>query len=112
MDADELAEFSQPATSLVQMAASEIDRTQVLMNTIDSVIDSIRAFESDAVQDLVREFERFDAFHGCPVEVVTADNRIAGINRGITADGHLQLETEHGIEVHSAAEISLRVASE
>ncbi len=112
MDADELAEISEPATSLEQIAASQIDRTQVLMNTIDAVIDSIRAFETDAVQDLVREFERFDAFNDRPVEVVTADNRIAGINRGITVDGQLQLETEHGIEVHSAAEISLRVASE
>ncbi|MBT8437841.1 MAG: hypothetical protein KJP11_10745, partial [Gammaproteobacteria bacterium] len=96
---------------LGQITASQIDRTQVLTTSIDSVIDSIRAFESDAVQDLVSEFERFDAFHGRPVEVVTADNRIAGINRGITADGQLQLETEHGIEVHSAAEISLRVVS-
>jgi len=112
MDADELTGISQPATSLEQIAVSQIDRTQVLTTSIDSVIDSIRAFESDAVQDLVSEFERFDAFHGCPVEVVTSDNRIAGVNRGITADGQLQLETEHGIEVHSAAEISLRVASE
>jgi BirA family biotin operon repressor/biotin-[acetyl-CoA-carboxylase] ligase len=110
MDADELAEISQPATSLEQIAMSEIDRTQVLTTSIDSVIDSIRAFESDTVQDLISEFERFDAFHGRPVEVVTADDRIAGINRGITADGQLQLETEHGIEVHSAAEISLRIA--
>lgn len=112
MDADELAEISQPATSLEQIAGSGIDRTQVLMASIDAVVDSIRAFESEAVQDLVREFERFDAFHGRPVEVVTADSRVAGINRGITVDGQLQLETEQGIEVHSAAEISLRVVSE
>ena len=112
MDADELSGISQPATSLEQIAVNQIDRTHVLTTSIDSVIDSIRAFEADAVQDLVSEFERFDAFHGRPVEVVTADKRIAGINRGITADGQLQLETEHGIEVHSAAEISLRVASE
>lgn len=112
MDADELAEIPQPATSLEQIAASQVDRTQVLMNTIDSVIDSIRAFESDAVQGLVHEFERFDAFNGLPVEVVTAGSRIAGINRGITVDGQLQLETEQGIEVHSAADISLQVASE
>lgn len=112
MDLDELAEISQPATSLEQIAASRIDRTQVLVSSIDSVIESIRAFESDAIHDLVSEFERLDTFHGRPVEVVTADNRIAGINRGITADGQLQLETEHGIEFHSAAEISLRVVSE
>ena len=112
MNTAELAEIPQPATSLAQIASSQIDRTQVLLNSIDSVIHSVRAFEPAAVEDLIAEFERVDAFHGLPVEVTIGENIIAGINRGISKDGQLQLETERGIEIHSAAEISLRAVSE
>ena len=112
MDYDELAEISQPATSIEQVAASHPDRSELLMKSIESVIESIRKFEPGAARDLVAEFARFDAFHGRPVEVIYGDNRISGINRGITESGQLQLETEQGIEIHSSAEISLRVATE
>ncbi len=112
MNAAELDEIPQPATSLAQIAASQIDRTQVLMNSIDSVIHSVRTFEPGAVENLIAEFERFDAFRGLPVEVTIGENLVTGINRGITSSGQLQLETKHGIEIHSAAEISLRLVTE
>ena len=78
----------------------------------DSVVRSIRAFEASAVQELIHEFERHDAFHGRRIELISGSKRISGINRGITSEGQLRLETERGIEVHSAAEISLRAIVE
>jgi BirA family biotin operon repressor/biotin-[acetyl-CoA-carboxylase] ligase len=108
----ELAEIPQPAVSLVQVAAAEIDRTQVLTTSIDMVIRSIREFDHSAVQELITEFAQFDALHGRPIEVIVGDSRVRGINRGITSTGQLQLETEQGMEIHSAAEISLRTVSE
>ena len=108
----ELAEIPQPAASLVQAVAAEIDRTQVLTTSIDMVIRSIREFDHSAVQELVTEFAQFDALHGRPIEVIVGDSRVRGINRGITPTGQLQLETEQGMEIHSAAEISLRTVSE
>ena len=110
MTAQELAEISQPAVSLAQLAGT-VDRTRVLVASIESVIESIRAFEPAAVQDLIDEFARYDAFHGHPIEVIAGDKRVMGINRGITADGQLQLETGQGMQIHSAAEISLRPLS-
>ena len=112
MSAEELADISQPATSLAQVAAAEVDRTQVLMASIDMVIRSIREFDHGAVKELIAEFARFDALHDRPIEVITGNNRIRGINRGITSTGQLQLETGQGIEIHSAAEISLRAIPE
>ena len=53
MNATELAEIPQPATSLAQIAVAEVDRTQVLMASIDMIIRSIRAFDHKAVQDLI-----------------------------------------------------------
>ena len=76
---------------------------------IEAVIDAIRGFELDAIEELVQDFSRFDAFHASEVEVISADRRISGVNRGISEDGQLRLETGQGIELYSSAEISLRV---
>jgi BirA family biotin operon repressor/biotin-[acetyl-CoA-carboxylase] ligase len=112
MSDQELADIPQPATSLAHIAAAEVDRTQVLMTSIDMVIRSIRQFDHNATQELIAEFAQFDALHDRPIEVIAGDRRIRGINRGITSAGQLQLETEQGIEIHSAAEISLRPVPE
>ncbi len=112
MSDEELAEIPQPATSLARVAADEVDRTQVLMTSIDMVIRSIREFDHGAAPELISEFARFDALHDRPIEVIAGDSRVKGVNRGITSTGQLQLETEQGIEIHSAAEISLRAVVE
>ena len=108
----ELAEISQPATSLAQAAATGVDRTRVLMASIDMVIQAVREFEPNAVPALIAEFAQFDVYHDHQIEVIAGDSRIRGINRGITSNGQLQLETARGIEIHSAAEISLRAVDE
>jgi len=109
---EELAEIPQPATSLVQIAETGVDRTRVLIAAIDSVIQSIRNFDHGEALELINEFAQFDALHDHPIEVIVGDSRIRGINRGITSTGQLQLETEQGMEIHSAAEISLRAVPE
>jgi BirA family biotin operon repressor/biotin-[acetyl-CoA-carboxylase] ligase len=112
MSDQELAAIPQPATSLAQVAADEVDRTQLLITLIDMVIRSIREFDHTAAPKLINEFARFDVLHERTIEVIAGDSRIRGINRGITSAGQLQLETEQGIEIHSAAEISLRAIPE
>jgi BirA family biotin operon repressor/biotin-[acetyl-CoA-carboxylase] ligase len=111
MGADELATIETPATSLAQNLEAELDRSTLLLATLDAVINSIRTFELDDIDALIEEFSRLDAFRDAPVEVVSAEHRIAGVNRGISADGQLRLETERGIELHSSAEISLRAVT-
>jgi len=108
----ELAEIPQPATSLAQAAAAGVDRTRVLMASIDMVIQAVREFEPNAVPALIAEFAQFDVYHDHLIEVIAGDSRSRGINRGITSNGQLQLETAQGIEIHSAAEISLRAVEE
>jgi len=109
---EDLAAIAQPATSLDQVSTRPIDRTEVLKTAIDAVVQAIRDFDPLQTQALIAEFQAFDAFHGQQVEVVSGDQRIRGINRGITADGQLQLETDQGLQLHSAAEISMRVGGE
>jgi len=119
MSADELATLERPATSLYQALGGDLgdhqgedlDRSDLLVASIEAVIAAIRAFEIDAVARLIAEFSDLDAYHQRSVEVVSAEQRISGFNRGIDEYGQLRLETAQGIELHSAAEISLRASS-
>ncbi len=110
MEQDEIAVIGQSATDLDRVSTRDIDRGAVLSAAIDAVVSSIRAFDPADAGRLVAEFESFDAFHGREVEVVSGEQRIRGLNRGITDSGQLRLETGQGIQIHSAAEISLRAS--
>ncbi len=108
MPTEVLAKIPRPVTSLQQVSSQPIDRSRTLQHCIRSVVDSIRAFEWVEVDQLIAQFQQFDAFYDQKVEVIGNSLSIVGINRGINQFGQLQLETEQGLETHSAAEISLR----
>ena len=108
MQPRELDAIAQPATSLAQALAAPPDRGALLCAAIDHVVEAIRAFDAADTTSLAAEFDRFDAFSGEAVEVISAGRRVRGRNRGIAADGQLRLETENGIDLYPAAEISLR----
>ena len=123
MSAEELATLDRPATSLSQAlrgslggdldddVCDDLDRSKLLVASIEAVIAAIRDFEIDAVARLIADFSDLDAYHQRNVEVISGERRISGINRGIDEQGQLRLETAQGIELHSAAEISLRAVS-
>jgi BirA family biotin operon repressor/biotin-[acetyl-CoA-carboxylase] ligase len=123
MSAEELATLDRPATSLSQAlggslggdldddVCDDLDRSKLLVASIEAVIAAIRDFEIDAVAGLIDEFSDLDAYHQRNVEVISGERRISGINRGIDEQGQLRLETAQGIELYAAAEISLRAIS-
>lgn len=108
MSDDELAGLDRPATSIGRKFHGAIDRSALLVATLDAVIDAIRDFEVGSVARLIDAFAGLDAYRDARVEVISGEYRIRGIDRGIDASGQLRLETAQGIELHSAAEISLR----
>jgi BirA family biotin operon repressor/biotin-[acetyl-CoA-carboxylase] ligase len=110
MSAEELACLDRPAASLSQASAQEIDRNELLVASVEAVIAANRSFEIDGVSALINDFADLDAYHETSVEVICGEQRITGINRGIDETGQLRLETNRGIELFSAAEISMREA--
>jgi BirA family transcriptional regulator, biotin operon repressor / biotin---[acetyl-CoA-carboxylase] ligase len=111
MSADELASLDRPATSIGRNFRGVLDRSALLVATIDAVIAAIREFRIEGVAQLMAEFAGLDAYRDATVELISGEQCISGINRGIDASGQLRLETAQGIELHSAAEISLRAGS-
>ncbi len=101
--------IGQPAASLERAAGRSVERDALLIALLDAVLAEVRGLDDADEARLAGEFERYDAFHGREVEVIDgAGRRVRGIDRGIAADGQLRLETGDGMELFSAAEISLR----
>jgi len=108
MSEAELDALDRPATSLDRHLDAALDRSDLLIATIAAVSSAIRGFEVGSVAELIADFVELDAYHGETVQVISADASTSGVNRGIDASGQLCLETPRGIELHAAAEISLR----
>ncbi len=108
---DQLDAIDSPTTSLAELSAMTIDRSELLVACIEAVVRAIRGFDISEVESLIEAFAGRDVFHGAEIELHTPDGVRRGINRGIAAGGELRVETNRGIELHSAAEISLRPLS-
>lgn len=104
----QLDEIPQATTSLALISENAVDRQQVLLATIESVVEKVRSFNEIETSALIDEFELNDAFNKESICVINADSETLGRNAGINEYGQLILKTETGQEFFSAAEISLR----
>jgi BirA family biotin operon repressor/biotin-[acetyl-CoA-carboxylase] ligase len=109
LDDTDLDAIGQPAASLADASLRPVERGGLLIAALDELLPQLRAFDAGS-DGLATEFANYDAYHDKRVEVIDGERRIFGIDRGIGADGQLQLETGDGLLCFSAAEISLRSA--
>lgn len=110
MSNEALAAIEPAATCLNLMGSKLLTRNQILLETVSQVLKDIAAFSDKSISQLVRAFDEIDAFKGMSVKVLSSGKTITGINVGIAQTGQLQLETEQGMMLFSAADISLRHA--
>jgi BirA family biotin operon repressor/biotin-[acetyl-CoA-carboxylase] ligase len=110
MSNEALAAIEPAATCLNLMGSKLLTRNQILLETVSQVLKDIAAFSDKSISQLVRAFDEIDAFKGMSVKVLSSGKTITGINAGIAQTGQLQLETEQGMMLFFAADISLRHA--
>ena len=110
MSAEELAIIEQAATCLNMIGNKLVSRNQILLETVSQVLEDIQAFSEDDIPRLVEAFDAIDALKGMPVNVLSSGQTIAAKNAGIAPTGQLQVETDQGMMLFSAADISLRRA--
>jgi len=104
----ELDDIPQAATSLDLIQSETVNRQLILLAAIERVLTRIQQFEETQVAALIDDFQRHDAFYAQKICVLNADEEIFGINSGINQYGQLKLQTDQGLAVFSAAEISMR----
>ena len=104
-----LRQIEQPVTSLIDMTATVPERNLLLAVLLRELHGILHEFAAHGFSALRAEWESYHGAQGQPVQLLLPDgSRVAGIVRGTTADGSLELDTTQGIRSFNIGEISLR----
>lgn len=86
-------------------------RNAVASALVAHLHDVMTEFANNGFSALADDWRAADYLHGREVEVTTDGERLAGVVRGIAADGRLQLATAAGIIHLTTGDVSVRLAA-
>ncbi|WP_067566522.1 bifunctional biotin--[acetyl-CoA-carboxylase] ligase/biotin operon repressor BirA [Candidatus Doolittlea endobia] len=92
----------------LQAAGITIDRNTLATELTDTLRQALQQFERNGLAPFVSRWQALDNFFGRPVKLLTEEQEIKGISRGIDAQGVLLLEQEGTLHAYLDGEISLR----
>lgn len=107
-DPSVLQHIDRPVISLAEIGGAAVDRQALLVELVSEIYAAIDRLAVDNFNALLTQFSRFDALFGRPVQVLTRDTVVPGQYVGLDETGQIQIETENGMRMFAAAEISLR----
>ena len=108
LEPSQLEQIDRPATSLSSQSIVELDRQGLLIDLIGRILPDVMSLDVERIDGLIHEFNRLDAFQGRTVMVKANQHEIDGVHRGVEKTGQIRIETDQGIQLFSAADISLR----
>lgn len=104
-------QIGQPVSDLTRVLPVMPERNRLLALLLQALADMLGEFTQRGFVGLREEWERYHLYQGRRVCLSLPDGtRPAGIVHGVTNDGALRVETQHGVQVFNAGEISLREA--
>jgi BirA family biotin operon repressor/biotin-[acetyl-CoA-carboxylase] ligase len=104
-------QIDQPVSDLAQAVVSMPERNRLLALLLQELADMLGTFAQQGFAALREEWEGYHVYQGRQVKMLLPDGtQPVGIVRGVTDDGGLRVETELGMRVFNAGEISLREA--
>jgi BirA family biotin operon repressor/biotin-[acetyl-CoA-carboxylase] ligase len=108
MNAEEMSAIPQPVTSIDSITENPVSRDRLLAESIRQVVTAVNEFDQASVPEVIDSFLAKDAFKNQTISVNHANEAIEGQNLGINSDGQLKVETEQGIQIFSAGDISIK----
>lgn len=104
--------IGQPVANLTDMTAVLPERNRLLAVLLRELHGVLHEFAAHGFAALRTEWESHHAWHNQPVQLHLPDgSSVAGIARGVSEEGALELETKQGMLKFNAGEISLRSGS-
>jgi BirA family biotin operon repressor/biotin-[acetyl-CoA-carboxylase] ligase len=101
--------ISQPWVDLCEITNELPDRNRLAGLLINNLVQSLGVFRQKGIKAFMQKWQRLDICMNQPVCVITPNNKVYGIAKGVDANGRLRLENEAGkILTFSSGEISLR----
>ena len=96
------------AVNLTDACAAVPSRNQLASLIIDELLAMLARFERMGFAAFRDVWSRLDVLRDAPVQVEVGEERVAGIARGVDADGALRLETDAGLRKFVSGDASLR----
>lgn len=103
-----ISQLDRPAIGLNQVSGITVNRQQLLAQLIVAIYGSVNAFQLEGIPDLIQRFSSLDSYFGKQVLIISGDESISGVYLGLEETGHIQVRTDRGVQIFSAAEISMR----
>lgn len=85
-------------------------RNILVASIVDELLASMRQFEREGFDAFAAEWRRRDSLMNAPVRVLSANETISGIARGVTSDGALLVEVNGKTQRFMSGDVSLRPA--
>jgi BirA family transcriptional regulator, biotin operon repressor / biotin---[acetyl-CoA-carboxylase] ligase len=105
-----LADAGVAAADLAACGAVLPGRNALAAQLIDSCIEGLLQFEEHGLRIFMEEWRKADALRGRPVTVVSGDERMRGLARGIDLTGALLVESPQGVRKFVTGEVSVRAS--
>lgn len=100
--------IDQPWTDLSSAIGTEIDRNILAANIISALISRLTVHSQTGINTMIEQWHAQDFYINRPVVLITGDNAIRGICRGINTQGALLLEVNGKVGPVYGGEVSLR----
>lgn len=110
MPAEQAKLIDQPWIDLNSLSSDKVDRNLLSAALITELKSLLPEYEKEGLKPYLTKWLTLDCFLNKPVNVLLADNNIAGICRGIDESGALLLEVDGKLESYIGGEVSLRLA--
>lgn len=102
------AKIDQQAVGVKQLGVTA-DRNEMTAVVVRHLVEVLEAFSISGFAPLKDEWSEADAFKGLPAKLVLPSSEIHGTCMGVNEKGELILDTETGIQLFNAGEVSLRL---
>lgn len=86
------------------------DRNEIAATVIKHLVKIMQVFTEGGFAPMKNEWSEADAFKGLEATLILPSSQIHGRCAGVNEKGELALETENGLELFNAGEVSLRLS--
>lgn len=77
---------------------------------VEELITALRVFERDGFSAFEAEWRNYDSLRDAPVRVLSANETITGLARGVASDGALLVDVDGKVQRFMSGDVSLRPA--
>ena len=100
--------IDQAWTSMRQLMGVDVDRNELCVSLINTLIRYLKRFEAHGLADFVKEWSAHDCLMRQSVAIHQANGRVRGVVTGINAQGHLLLQLADGtVQAFSSGDTTL-----